>query len=94
MQSVEPNARGELPAAQRSLYLMLNFSKNHFSLDLAAETLVYTSGILSGVTIAAGEIKIKPVRLDGTVLEKEPGHKLMRCIHEWCRSSTGLNSKP
>lgn len=59
MQSVEPNARGELPAAQRSLYLMLNFSKNHFSLDLAAETLVNTSRIPSGVTIAAGEIKIK-----------------------------------
>lgn len=65
MQPVEPHAKGELPTAQRSLYLMLNFSKNCFSLELAVETSVKSRRIFPGVTIAAGEIKIKPGRLTG-----------------------------
>lgn len=56
--------------AQRGLYLMLNFSKNRFSLDLAAETSVNTRRIFPGVTIAAGNIKIKPWRLTGKALRR------------------------
>lgn len=66
---MEPHARRELPAAQRSLYQTLNFSKTCFSSDLAAEPSVNTQRNFPGVTIAAGEIKIKPGRLTG----KAPG---------------------
>ncbi len=68
---------------------MLNFSKNRFSLDLAAETSVNTRRIFPGVTIAAGEIKIKPGMLTG-----ETPRRTETLVDIHMTNAEGLNSKP